>query len=108
VNGSVREEEAAGAPEAVVLDVRADEPESELELELVGTDAVDEELELDEELEVGAGALPVDDELGVLEASGSTYCWLPADCASAAGAAYSARTAQSRMALHALHRRGIV
>jgi hypothetical protein len=103
----VREEEAAGAPEAVVFVVRADELESELEL--AGADPVDEELGVDEGLEVGAGALPLDDEeLGVVEASGSTYCWLPADCASAAGAAKRARTAQSSVAPHALRRLGIV
>jgi hypothetical protein len=94
----VREEEAADAPEAGVL--RAWDEELELEL----ADAVAEGLGVEEGLEAAAGALPLaDDELGVLEASGSTYCWLPADCACAAAAGPSnASAAQSASTLRRL------
>jgi hypothetical protein len=103
VKGSVRDEDAAGVAEAplvVWVDVLA------TELELVAEDVA----EVWDELGADAGALLLDgdEEAGVVEASGSTYCWLPADCPRAAGAASSARTAQSKRALHALRRLSIV
>jgi hypothetical protein len=57
------------------------------------------------ELGVGAGAGggelgAVVDVLGAVEARGSMYCWLPADCASAAGVQKSARAADSASPLH--------
>jgi hypothetical protein len=60
-------------------------------------------------LELGEGGLLVEaGAVGVVEASGSTYCWFPADCASAAGARSTTSAAQSARAPHTLRRLNIV
>jgi hypothetical protein len=109
VKGSVRAEEAAGASEVAVCDaeeVVADLAAAEVVLGGWETGAcVWGALELGADAgggEVEAGAV------GVVEASGSTYCWLPADCASAAGAARTASAAHTTRALHTLRRLSIV
>jgi hypothetical protein len=96
VNGNVAPEDGADV-EAVVVAGCTDAPVDEALA--TGSDGAEEELGLDAEelvlgaLEVVLGALELgggDPALGVVDASGSMYCWLPADWASAAAGPASA------------------